>query len=245
MSNTQDSTFNFQGRTATVCVAVLGLATVGMLPRRAQAVEQVSTLPVVILDVDTHTSYGSRWWLEPAAVRTTWRYWETWQTEVIRTSGGELVRADPFKAFNVVRDPDGGKTAQLRTTNNVIGSPFPVNGWQQPDFDDSAWFRHDVAMNEGYRSLALMSVRGKFEVTDPGKTQDLTLTVAFQGGIVAYLNGKEIGRANMPKGAISNDTFAEDYPIGAFVHKDGVIPGVNQKDPDLQGGYALAVRRSE
>jgi hypothetical protein len=159
--------------------------------------------PVTILDIDTHTYYG-RWSLDPSAVRTTWRYWETWQTEVVRRESGEgeLVRMDCTKPFAVSTSADGKKIYGIQTTDRIAGSGYPAAGWLAPDFDDSTWFRQSVTMREGYRSLALICARGKFNVHDPASAPDLSLSVSFQGGLVAYLNGKEIGRAGLPAGRL-------------------------------------------
>ena len=48
-------------------------------------------------------------------------------------------------------------------------------------------------MRFNYRSLALMCLRGRFEVRDPAQVADLALTLNFRGGAVIYLNGKEVG----------------------------------------------------
>jgi hypothetical protein len=202
--------------------------------------------PVTILDIDTHTYYG-RWSLDPSAVRTTWRYWETWQTEVVRLESGELVRMDCTKPFAVSTSADGKrKIYGIKKTDKIAGSALPAAGWQAADFGDSTWFRQSVAMREGYRSLALICARGKFNVPDPASAPELSLSVSFQGGLVAYLNGKEIGRAGLSAGNIACDTLADAYPKDVYLNKDGVIlSGGDPKNPDLHQQYLKRFRKLE
>ncbi len=47
-----------------------------------------------------------------------------------------------------------------------------------------------------------------FQVADATKAQKLMLVTVANDGIVVYVNGTEVGRSNMPAGAISSDTFA-------------------------------------
>ena len=229
----------------------------GLLP----AADAPAPAPVAILDIDTHTYYG-RWSYDPDAVRSTWRYWDTWQTEVIRLSSpstpstgsgqassgqaGELVRMDCFKPFDVTTSADGKKDYGIRKAARISGSDFPSDGWQNPDFDDGAWYRQSVAMREGYRSLALICARGKFTVTDPASAPELSLSVVFHGGLVAYLNGREIGRSGLPAGRLSNDTLADPYPRDVYLNKDGVIlSGDDAKNADIHDRYLKRLRKLE
>jgi len=71
-------------------------------------------------------------------------------------------------------------------------------------------------MNE----IGLIAQRGKFIIKDPSKVKKLTLNMTYRGGFIAFLNGKQIASASLPKGKIAYDTPAEDYPLDAFVTKD-------------------------
>ena len=77
-------------------------------------------------------------------------------------------------------------------------------------------------------------LRGKFTVTDPAKVQDLRVTLGFQGGAVVSLNGQEVGRDHIAKGA----DLAEDYPPEAVLNNGSLIAPVSgfeertaQRDP--------------
>ncbi len=88
------------------------------------------------------------------------------------------------------------------------GSSAPDRRWRAPPFDDSGW--HSGPSGFGYgdgddatevadmqgRYLALFT-RHAFDVKDPAVLQKLILRVDYDDGFVAYVNGKEVARANM------------------------------------------------
>ena len=209
---------------------------------------------------------GARNWQGDSTI---WRYHETWQTDVARTDAGKLVRVDPlrpradYSSTDLWRNrTDGatGATYRIAEAAEIAGSDFPPDAWRQPDFDDSAWVRTAVPMGCHYRSLALVCLRGKFEVSDPAQVDELSLETVFQGGAVFYINGREIGRSGLPAGKLEPDTPADDYPLEAFLHPNGsmLLPQVNNSlwimgeaeqakavtDPRLQERYKLRFRRS-
>jgi hypothetical protein len=146
---------------------------------------------------------------------TIWRYFETWQTDVVRLDSGELLRVEPYVYRKKTKSESNRKPGEVEIlpAGKVVGSPFPPNGWQKIDFDDSVWSRQPGPFDAHYRSLALICVRRKFEVTDPAQVSDLTLDLSFQGGAIAYVNGQEIGRAELPAGPVAPDTLADPYPV--------------------------------
>ena len=76
----------------------------------------------------------------------------------------------------------------------------PAAGWMTTDFDDSGWHRMP-AWNPKSPFIGLLCMRGKFRVTDPAKIDGLKLSLAYEGGVVVYLNGKEIARGHVPAGS--------------------------------------------
>jgi len=59
------------------------------------------------------------------------------------------------------------------------------------------------------RALSARQVRRR----RPGRVQKLSLSLSYRGGVVVYVNGQEVTRANLPKeGKIELETPAEDYP---------------------------------
>ncbi len=115
-------------------------------------------------------------------------------------------------------------------------SPLPPQDWAQPDFDDWDWWRTPGPffgpgtygrwgqVGRGERmpyGLALVCVRGRFRVTNPARVKDLRLSLAFRGGVVVYLNGKEVARSHLPDGEITFETLADDYQDVQRIDKYG------------------------
>ncbi|MFH0982729.1 MAG: glycoside hydrolase domain-containing protein [Planctomycetota bacterium] len=146
----------------------------------------------------------------------------------------------------------------------------PPAGWAEPDFDDSAWARVPgpffpsqrghayspesegmgfIRFEETSPRLALICLRGGFQVTDPGAAQGLRLSMSFRGGAVVYLNGREIARAHLPALSPSNgpkdqldaSALAEDYPKEAFVTAAGG-PIWYAFNPEVRDRLALRIR---
>jgi RNA polymerase sigma factor (sigma-70 family) len=137
-----------------------------------------------------------------------WRAHFTWRTETVRTAEGKLL---PVAVNKKAR-------AAVRFT-----APAP-KGWANTDFDDSHWARSKLPIDPGGdRSLAILCLRGKFKVRDPSRVKALSLSAAFRGGLVVYLNGREVHRAHMPTDELSAETMAEDYPKDAYVKPDGLV----------------------
>jgi hypothetical protein len=153
-------------------------------------------------------------------------------------------------------------------------SPSPADDWFRADFDDSNWGRYQA--NElaektgGYGGgfefataiphLDRFHLRTCFGISDPAAAQDLTLELACLGGAVVYLNGKEVGRGQLPAGALDAAVFADDYPAEAYLAEDGTtfLPGMGQllgglynsgtagwtlPQPKWKDRYELRVRR--
>ncbi len=168
-----------------------------------------------------------------------WRAHVTWR-EGVTTDG------KPFGAYQKMKTP-----------------PPPAK-WTQPDFDDSAWFRSpgpfrgESILNNYYMpgQMRLMSgclvLRGKFRVANPAAVTGLNLTLEFRGGVVVYLNGKEVARAGLPKGKLSPHTAAKSYPPEAYVNSKGrlipssnfsIVRAVKAGDKDLPERIAKRERR--
>ena len=218
-----------------VCGIVAGQPVAAAESQPATRPAEQSTKPAGV------TILCSRRWSADGMVPTgtIWRSFETWRTDVARTAKGEVVPVDPLT-------PRAGRTEQgelVRCPINLVGyahrrtfaeleiypareihgSPYPPVGWQEPDFDDDTWIRDPYPQRQLYGCIALRCLRGKFEVSDPKRATELILTVRFRGGVVAYLNGREVGRAYLPKGEIKPDVLAEDYPKEAYIGPEGVL----------------------
>ncbi len=167
-----------------------------------------------------------------------WRYFGTCRTEEVRTAKGlELLE---IHNKNKTSGPKYG--APLRRTE------LPPEGWRAPDFDDSRWprmpgrrLRGDISWGWGsnYRTLALLCLRARFRVDQPGEVK---LELTFRGGAVVYVNGKEVARGGLPKGELRPETPAEDYPQEAYLDAKGrLLWG----EPRKNGGDADRYARRE
>jgi hypothetical protein len=89
--------------------------------------------------------------------------------------------------------------------------------WSAVEFDDSKWYQRRL-------DLGLVNVAGEcdapgsgpvttyfrhaFDVEDPAFFRNLLMRIKRSDGAVAYLNGKEVYRANMPDGVVTGRTLA-------------------------------------
>ena len=178
-----------------------------------------------------------------------------------------------WRVHYTIRPPVVRDGQQLRKLPTLAGdSPGPPANWTAPDFDDGDWTRitgrpfpetvgaddaanysargtvdAGIAANEGSSpALAQISLRGKFGVTDPAAVKGLKLTAVYRGGVVVYVNGKEIGRAGMAKGASGPEAVADDYPREAFVGPDGSpLMSTRSRDTGPAQGLKARVRTAE
>jgi len=128
-----------------------------------------------------------------------------------------------------------------------LNTPPPPAAWRSHDFDDSGWLRERGADVVGATSrypagaargvyargtdafvpeVGLIASRAKFIVRDPSRVAGLELSLTCRGGFVAYLNGTEIARGEMPPGPIEPDTASTHvYPPEAFLARgaDGTL----------------------
>jgi hypothetical protein len=107
--------------------------------------------------------------------------------------------------------------------------------WMKPSFDDGDWARLRVPVLKGTQDdgWKLILMRGAFQVPDPAKAGTLTLSLLYRGGVVVYLNGKELVRTNMPKENTTLYAPAEPYPAEAYFDSTGyALPGYRTPKED-------------
>jgi hypothetical protein len=99
----------------------------------------------------------------------------------------------------------------------------PATAWRQPAFNDGAWLSgtaplgYDTGGTPGTAPIATVLpdprtagnpvwnsayFRKAFTITDPARVTSLILTLQVDDGAVAWLNGVEIGRINVPDGEL-------------------------------------------
>jgi PKD repeat protein len=95
-------------------------------------------------------------------------------------------------------------------------------GWNSRTFDASGWnsgagvlgfgnssvvTNIDAFSDPSQRPLAAYFTK-QFQVSNASKVTQLTLNTVADDGIVVYVNGTEVGRANMPSGTVTPTTYA-------------------------------------
>ncbi|MBI5726101.1 MAG: hypothetical protein HZA50_19230 [Planctomycetes bacterium] len=169
---------------------------------------------------------------EVMGAETSWRAFHVWRPEVMGTSSD--AKANP-------RDKDA-----------TLQSPAPPAGWTTPAFDDSEWGRMKDGLQQSVYSgafdrmpederhgfqqspcLAQLCLRAGFMVDDPAQVKDLAFSAEYRGGIVVYVNGKELTRANLPKGNLTPDSLADDYPKDASLDEQGkrILKASERRNP--------------
>jgi len=92
---------------------------------------------------------------------------------------------------------------------------FDAGGWEEGPSgfgygdDDDATVLND--MNGGYMTVYIRKV---FAASIPADDLLLDLEIDFDDGFVAYLNGREVARRNMPAGAVDRTTAATSHEAG-------------------------------
>ena len=169
--------------------------------------------------------------------------------------GTELITGDtPWRAYLVTAPPMMGtrdKCTVDRRHQESRPSRLPPAEWHSADFDDSVWGRYTTGLYEltggyGFRQSpwsALLCLRTRFGIDDPAKVKDLQLRITHRGGVVAHVNGKEVGRGHMPEGEIEPLTLANDYPEDAFTAPDGRrLPRDNRPSKNFRDRYERRIR---
>ncbi|MBN2581697.1 MAG: hypothetical protein JXL80_01420 [Planctomycetes bacterium] len=117
----------------------------------------------------------------------------------------------------------------------------PDAGWTQTDFDDSAWMRGPALKACRTQYLSRLCLRGKFMVDDPTKVEGLKFAAEFHGGIIVYLNGREVARRHVGGKAPDGSQLAQPYPADAFVTSSGKL--ISPRDGDGEKGRRIALRK--
>lgn len=151
----------------------------------------------------------------------------TYQYSVVAIAGASTSPAGTAQVTTPAEPVDPNVTLVPQTANwrwDYDGSAWEAD-WQQSGFDDSSWAVGPAPL--GFNSTGLgtdISVgapsprplsarfRNTFTVSDPSALQTVTLRFVANDGAIVFLNGTEIGRANLPAGTISQSTFATAAP---------------------------------
>ena len=158
--------------------------------------------------------------------------WRVYWRDGPRLAGANGKYGIPHDKFNGCRNAD------------------PPADWTAPEFNDRDWAYRGIEGGryggESGQGIPMVCSRGRFGVNDPAKVSSLSLNLAYRGGVIIYVNGKEIGRKNMPAGQVKAETLADDYPEEAFLQPDGkrmplLRPG-EEVPPALQERHKMRTR---
>ena len=181
-----------------------------------------------------------------------WRWRTVWETPELVLPSGEVKHARVHAKgayYWFQKNPAQGHLPEshykIQDVSMVRLPAETAADWMKPDFDDSTWARLRGPMLGGSNSESwkLILMRGAFEVKDPAKVADLTLSLAFRGGAVVYLNGEEEARAFMRKGELDLYTAAEPYPEGVYFTAKGFTLFRRARTPDGRRRIKERVRR--
>jgi chitodextrinase len=111
------------------------------------------------------------------------------------------------------------------------GYSNPGTGWDDVSYDDSSWLAGPTGIGYGdgddatilsdmKNNYLTVYTRKEFNINDPSSITSMTLTMDYDDGFVAYINGQEVARANMPGGTPDYDTKATSHEAGTPVEFD-------------------------
>jgi len=131
--------------------------------------------------------------------------------------------ASPWRLYTslkppLVREGAGVKPLAMPQRWMMWESPEPPADWMQADFDDSLWLRGPALRGGASPRVARLCLRGRFVVADPARAGGLKLSLAYHGGAIIYVNGKELKRGDVAPGPAKT---ANEYPETAFVTREG------------------------
>ena len=88
-------------------------------------------------------------------------------------------------------------------------APSPGFEWAQGDFDDHTWKEgksgfgygdgdDETVLEDMRNKYTSLYIRRSFDAADPSAYEKVVLSVSVDDGFIAYLNGVEVGRSNVP-----------------------------------------------
>jgi PKD repeat protein len=137
----------------------------------------------------------------------------------------------------------GPGVPQGATWRYLKGTAQPHADWAARTFNDSSWAQGQAGFGYGddddetvlgdmLNNYVTVYVRTSFTLDDPSIVTDLSLNVSYDDGFVAFLNGTEVARSNVPAGQTYTTTASsseaagfEPFDITSF--KGALVSGAN------------------
>ena len=156
-----------------------------------------------------------------------------------------------FFPYSTVLIADGSK---LKKAPVELNTQLPPADWNSADFDDTSWTRTSELpfsswstyvraeqLNVGFMesqggsiAIPVICFRGKFSA-DPAKAGKMNLALTYRGGVVVYVNGKEVARGHLPKeGKIDANTPGDIYPKEVYLSDKGALLDKNSPLEQLE-----------
>lgn len=186
-----------------------------------------------------------------------WRHFVVSRCAFVRTPDGKLEPWDltPFvgtksRGESAARYEAGWPSQSPKPATSTESSPLPPVNWTGVEMDDIAWPRVRLPQPDAspvsqrpqtkWGATATLCLRGKFEVKDPAQVKNCRLALDYWGGVVVYVNGKEVVRRNLSGDKPDLLALAEDYPKEAFLTAKGNCATGVEKEID-RGLQSLAI----
>ncbi len=146
--------------------------------------------------------------------------------------------------------------AMYRYAKGLAEASTPVDAWRQRGFDDSAWssgqapFYYDTdgvpvpytgntALNDMRNSYLSVFLRVEFSLADANAVSNLFLAGQCDDGYIAWINGTEVWRYNMPAGEPAYNSLAANAPEPLVIYTNAL------PDPSgylVDGANVLAIQ---
>lgn len=89
----------------------------------------------------------------------------------------------------------------------LVPDAEPANEWKYPGFNSSLWRTGESGFGFGdnddstvLNNIVSVFIRKEFTIDDPGEIAEIVLSIDYDDGFIAYLNGHEIARSNLGTG---------------------------------------------
>lgn len=142
-----------------------------------------------------------------------------------------MIRADP-SALIAVGDSWRYQAVNGTSSGSGTGSDNAGDSWKNPEFDDSAWrlgpsgfsagyglLTDPTPLEGGFGTIPTHRFRCRFELADPTQVALLTLRIDYDDAFVAYLNGVEVARRNLP--GLAGEAVSPATPALAWRYRAG------------------------
>ena len=146
----------------------------------------------------------------------------------VSTPGSTTVTTQP-------QPPPPPLVSNLSTWSWRYADSEPDPGWTAVGYDDGDWASGSALLGFGSNDIATdisegapsprplaAQFRHVFDIEDPAAFASAMVTAIADDGVIVYLNGIEIGRANLPSGPITTSTWATAAPRTRTAEADRV-----------------------